>query len=75
MTCPKCQDLLVNERSLEFYARRDAWRCINCGAAPSGRPSVLPDLRTPVHQRRRARAIPVPAESAKRRRPRRYSVG
>lgn len=75
MTCPKCRGLLVIERSVDFYARRDAWRCINCGAAPSGRPSVLSDLRTPVHQRGRARTIPVPAESGERRRARRANVG
>lgn len=75
MTCPKCRGLLVLERPLEFYARTASWRCINCGAALPGRPSVLPDLRTPVHQRHRARTIPVPAESRERRRARRDNVG
>lgn len=75
MTCPKCQGLLVIERSLEFYARRDVWRCINCGAIPSVRPSVLPDLHAPVHQRRRARTIPIAAESEGRRRAQRDNVG
>lgn len=67
MTCPKCQGLLVTERSLDFCARTDSWRCINCGAAPSGGRSVQSDSQAPLLQRRRARTIPLPAESPKQR--------
>jgi len=31
MTCLKCNGLLISERILEFYARTERGKCINCG--------------------------------------------
>jgi hypothetical protein len=41
MNCPKCSGCMTPDLSLDFYMKKTAWRCINCGTMREVAVSVL----------------------------------